>query len=133
MDNPSWEPLEQQQLSTNRIVPVYPLTAQMTQRWLRRLVSQVVTYWAPRVPDPLPGSLRRSAEIADLGTALMQTHYPDSWDQLKSAQDRLAFDEIFLLQLGVLAQRRLWQDRTARAFSIEPAWLDQQLRLQLTR
>ncbi|OGO35921.1 MAG: ATP-dependent DNA helicase RecG [Chloroflexi bacterium RBG_16_57_11] len=129
MDNPSWEPLEQQQLSTNRIVPIYPLTAQITQRWLRRLVNQVVTYWAPRVPDPLPADLRRSAEIVDLGTALLQAHYPDSWEQLKAAQDRLAFDEIFLLQLGVLAQRRAWQDRTARAFTIETEWLDGQISL----
>jgi len=59
----------------------------------------VVTYWAPRVPDPLPANLRRSAETVDLGTALLQAHFPDSWEQLKSAQDRLAFDEIFLLQL----------------------------------
>lgn len=128
MDNPSWEPLEQQQLSTNRIVPVYALTAQITQRWLRRLISQVVTYWAPRVPDPLPADLRRTAEIVDLPTALLQTHFPDSWEQLKAAQDRLAFDEIFLLQLGVLGQRRAWQDRRARVFDVEPEWLEGQAR-----
>jgi ATP-dependent DNA helicase RecG len=127
MDNPSWEPLEQQQLSTNRIVPVYALTAQITQRWLRRLINQVITYWAPRLPDPLPVELRRSAEIVDLHTAISQAHFPDSWEQLKTAQDRLAFDEIFLLQLGVLSQRRAWQDRTAKTFTFEPEWLDEQL------
>ena len=127
MDNPSWEPLEQQQLSTNRIVPIYPLTTQITQRWLRRLINQVVTYWVPRVPDPIPAELRRSAEIVDLRTALLQTHFPDSWEELKTAQDRLAFDEIFLLQLGVLGQRRAWQDRSARVFSTEVGWLDGQI------
>jgi ATP-dependent DNA helicase RecG len=127
MDNPSWEPLEQQQLSTNRIVPVYPLTAQITQRWLRRLINQVVTYWAPRLPDPLPDELRRSADIVDLRTAILQAHFPDSWEQLKAAQDRLAFDEIFLLQLGVLSQRSAWQERTARIFNFEPEWLDEQM------
>ena len=38
MNNPEWEPIEQQNLHTNRIVPVYPLTANITQRWLRRLM-----------------------------------------------------------------------------------------------
>jgi ATP-dependent DNA helicase RecG len=128
MDNPTWEPLEQQQLSTNRIVPVYPLTAQLTQRWLRRLTHQTVTYWAPRLPDPLPADLRRAAEIVDLRTALLQAHFPDSWEQLKAAQERLAFDEIFLLQLGVLAQRRAWLDRAARVFSVEEEWLEEQFR-----
>ncbi len=125
MDNPTWEPLEQQQLSTGRIVPVYKLTGQVHQRWLRRTINTVVSYWAPRVPDPLPAELRRSAEIVDLNIALMQAHFPNSWEQLKAAQDRLAFDEILLLQLGVLGQRRAWQDRSARIFTVEPEWLDE--------
>jgi ATP-dependent DNA helicase RecG len=127
MNNPEWEPLEQQQLSTNRIVPVYPLTAQITQRWLRRLMNQVVSYWAPRVVDPLPEELRRSAGLVDLSRALMQSHFPDSWDDLKAARHRLAFDEIFLLQLGVLRQKQAWQERTATVFETDPAWLQSQL------
>ena len=127
MTNPEIEPLDQQQLSTNRIVPVYPLTAQITQRWLRRVMNQVVTYWAPRLKDPLPLNLRRSAGLMDLTNALLQAHFPDSWDALKAARRRLAFDEIFLLQLGVLRQKRAWQDRTARRFNVEDAWLEGQL------
>lgn len=129
MNNPEWEPLEQQQLSTNRIVPVYPLTAQITQRWLRRLMNQVVSYWAPRVVDPLPDDLRRSAGLVELSRALLQSHFPDSWDDLKAARHRLAFDEIFLLQLGVLRQKRAWQERTATVFETDPAWLQSQLEL----
>ena len=127
MNNPEWEPLEQQQLSTNRIVPVYPLTAQITQRWLRRLMNQVVTYWAPRLHDPLPAELRRSAGLVDLPTALVQAHFPDSWEALKAARHRLAFDEIILLQLGVLRQKRAWQERSARIIKTDRAWLQGQL------
>jgi ATP-dependent DNA helicase RecG len=127
MNNPEWEPLEQQQLSTNRIVPVYPLTAQITQRWLRKLMDQVVVYWAPRVHDPLPENVRRSAGLMDLSNALLQTHFPDSWDRLKAARFRLAFDEIFLLQLGVLRQKRAWQERTARVFETPQDWLEAQV------
>jgi ATP-dependent DNA helicase RecG len=126
MDNPAWEPLDQQQLSTGRIVPVYGLTTNVRQNWLRRTINQVVSYWAPRVPDPMPVQVRRSAEIVGLGAALTQTHLPDSWEQLKAAQDRLAFDEILLLQLGILGQRRTWQDRSARLFTVEQEWLDEQ-------
>ncbi len=127
MTNPEWEPLEQQQLSTNRIVPVYPLTAQITQRWLRKLMNQVVLYWAPRIPDPLTDEIRQSAGLVDLSTALLQAHFPDSWDDLKAARHRLAFDEVFLLQLGVLREKRLWQEREARAFQAEDEWLQSQL------
>ncbi len=127
MNNPEPELLEQQQLSTNRIVPVYPLSAQITQRWLRRTLNQVVTYWSPRVVDPLPEEVRRSAGLMDLSTALIQAHFPDSMDALDAARHRLAFDEIFLLQLGVLRQKRAWQERTARVFEIQDKWLQSQL------
>jgi ATP-dependent DNA helicase RecG len=127
MDNPSWEPLEEEQLSTNRIVPIYRLTEPLKQRWLRRLIYQVVSYWAPRVPDYLPFEVRRSAGLIGLQTALAQTHFPESWEHLKAAQARLAFDEIFLLQLGVQAQKRQWQDRAARIFAEDPDWMQTQM------
>jgi len=123
MNSPEWEPLEQQQLSTNRIVPVYSLTAQITQRWLRRLMNQVVSFWAPRVRDPLPDHLCRAAGLLDISTALLQVHFPDSADMLQAARYRLAFDEIFLMQLGVLRQKRAWQAREARVFEIPEDWL----------
>lgn len=127
MNSPEWEPLEQQQLSTNRIVPVYPLTAQITQRWLRRTMNQVVTYWGPRVQDPLPEEVIRSAELVGLSNALLQMHFPDSWDALNTARQRLAFDEIFLLQIGVLRQKRAWQERTAHVFETDEDWLSTQM------
>ncbi len=123
MSSPEWELLDQQHLHTNRIVPVYPLTANVTQRWLRRQVHQVITYWAPRILDPLPEWIRLSANLVELSTALLQVHFPDSEEDLKTSRHRLAFDEIFLLQLGVLQQKRAWQERSARIFDIPDEWL----------
>ncbi len=127
MNSPEWEPLEQQNLHTNRIVPVYPLTSKITQRWLRRTMYDVVTYWAPRVADPLPETLRQSAELMDLSTALLQAHFPSSADQLSAARHRLAFDEILLLQLGVMSQKRNWQNRSARVYETPDDWLESQV------
>jgi ATP-dependent DNA helicase RecG len=109
MNNPDWEAVEADHLNTNRIVPVYSLTAKITQKWLRRLMKQVVTYWAPRVADPLPESVRESASLLPLGEAILQAHFPDSQEHLRAARKRLAFDEIFFLQMGVLRQKRDWQ------------------------
>jgi ATP-dependent DNA helicase RecG len=127
MNNPEVEQLEQQSLHTNRIVPVYSLTANITQHWLRRMMFQVVSYWAPRVQDYLPEGVRRSADLIDLPNALLQVHFPDSQERLHAARERLAFDEIFLLQLGVLRQKRTWQSRTARVFETTSDWLDEQV------
>lgn len=127
MNSPDWELVEQDHLHTNRIVPVYPLSGRLTQKNLRRMVFQVVSFWASRVPDFMPSSVRHGAGLIDLGQALSQIHFPDSQDQLKEARFRLAFDEIFLMQLGVLRQKQAWQAGTAQVFSAPREWLDNQI------
>jgi len=124
MNNPEVDQLEVQNLNTNRIVPVYPLTANITQRWLRQQMHQVVTYWAPRLQDPLPTPIRQSGGLVELSEALLQVHFPDSEEKLAAARHRLAFDEIFLLQLGMLSQKRAWQECTARVFETPESWLE---------
>jgi len=124
INSPEWEYLEKEQLHTNRIVPVYSLTAHITQRWLRRIMYQTVNFWAPRTVEFLPEETRRSAGVIDLPAALQQVHFPDSDKRLKEAQDRLAFDEIFLLQLGVLNQKRTWNSVSTEPISISEEWVD---------
>ena len=124
MNSPDWEPIETEHLHTNRIVPIYPLTAKITQKWLRKLMNQVVSYWAPSVADPLPQNILEAAGLPDLGTAIQQVHFPDTQEQLKISRERLAFDEIFFLQMGVLRQKRDWQSATARIFEVDDDWLN---------
>jgi ATP-dependent DNA helicase RecG len=108
MSSPEWEPLERIQLHTNRIVPVYPLTAGVTGKWLRRVINSVVTRYALLIPESIPTKILQSVNLVPLSKALQQIHFPDNWDSLEKAQNRLAFDEMFLLQLGVLKQKREW-------------------------
>ncbi len=128
MFHPDYESVDQQQLNTNRIVPVYPLSRQITQRWLRKTQFNVVKFWADRVPEFLPDVVRESAQLVPLQEALIQIHFPDTAELLHSAQRRFAFDEIFLLQLGVIRQKRQWQGLTGTAFSVSEAWLAERLR-----
>ncbi len=127
MTSPEWEPIDQEQLHTNRIVPVYPLTSSITQRWLRRQMKEVVSFWGARVQEFLPEAVRENIGALPLANAIQQVHFPDSIEKLKSARYRLAFDEIFLLQLGVLAQKRAWQSAAARRFEVDDAWLENQI------
>ncbi|HUI88674.1 MAG TPA: ATP-dependent DNA helicase RecG [Anaerolineales bacterium] len=127
MNQPDWEAVDVEHLHTNRIVPIYPLTAQITQKWLRNLMNQVVSYWAPAVVDALPESTRREARLTTLGQALVQIHFPDTQDLLRTARERLAFDEIFFLQMGVLRQKRDWKQVEARRFAVPDEWLGARL------
>ncbi len=84
MKTPEWEPVEVENLHTNRIVPIYPLTANVAQKWIRTLMRQVITYWAPKLTDHLPETIRQAANLPDLGSALLQVHFPDLGRQITS-------------------------------------------------
>ena len=127
MNSPDWEAVETENLHTNRIVPIYSLTERVAQKWLRGLMKQVIEYWAPNVPDALPESVRSSARLMPLAEALLQVHFPDSQDKLKAARERLAFDEIFYLQMGVLRQKRDWKSAEAKRFPVADEWLGARL------
>ncbi|MCC6259558.1 MAG: ATP-dependent DNA helicase RecG [Anaerolineales bacterium] len=123
MNNPDWETVDVDSLHTNRIVPIYALTERITQKWLRGQMNQVVSFWAPAVVDALPESIKLSARLVSLSEALLQAHFPNSQDRLKGARERLAFDEIFYLQMGALRQRRDWQAVEARRFNVTDEWV----------
>jgi ATP-dependent DNA helicase RecG len=123
LNSPEWEPLERQQLHTNRIVPVYPLTAGVSGKWLRRVMHSVVSRLAPRLIDPLSLELRQPASLLELGQAVLQIHFPDDQVRLQQAQQRLAFDELFYLILGVLRQKREWQALQATPLPVDDEWM----------
>lgn len=127
MNSPDWEMVEMENLHTNRIVPIYSLTERITQKWLRSQMKQVVSYWAPAVVDALPDTIKRETGLVSLGEALTQAHFPDSQARLKLARERLAFDEIFYLQMGVLRQKRDWQTVDGKRFAVPDRWLDARL------
>ncbi|NPV68826.1 MAG: ATP-dependent DNA helicase RecG [Anaerolineae bacterium] len=123
MNNPEWELLEFDNLHTRAIVPVYPLTKGLPARTLRRIMKSTVDYWAPRLPDYLPESVLDRAELVDLGWALRQLHFPEHWDYLRYARERLAFDELFLLQTAMLTRRRAWQKEPGVPQPVTDSWL----------
>jgi ATP-dependent DNA helicase RecG len=127
LNGPDWEPIETEHLHTNRIVPIYPLTTNITQKWLRQLMDQVIKFWAPRVADPLPETVKQAADLISLGEAIQQAHFPDSQELLNACRQRLAFDEIFYLQMGVLRQKRDWQAVVGRIFDVPDVWLNERI------
>ncbi|MFP3854535.1 MAG: ATP-dependent DNA helicase RecG [Anaerolineales bacterium] len=124
MTNPEWEMLDREQLHTNRIVPVYPLTKGVTAKWMRKVMHSVVNRLAPRVPDPLPETVRNEVDLPTLPQALQQVHFPGDQQKLRQARHRLAFDEMFLLQLGVLKQKETWEALETEQLPVPEAWVD---------
>ncbi len=124
MSNPEWEPGDQDNLNTNRIVPVYSVNANLKQNFLRRMIYNTVRHWSDLVPEFLPDSVLESVDLLPLTRAIEQIHFPSSHALLREAQKRLAFDEYFLLQLSVLTQKRRWTTVSANRFEIQDVQLE---------
>ncbi|WP_419145183.1 ATP-dependent DNA helicase RecG [Myxococcus stipitatus] len=97
----------------NRIVPVYPGFERGEQRSFRELASRVGEQYAHALEDPLPAELRRKLELMGLPEALRFIHFPPDSADLEAldahqspAHRRLAFDELFFLQLGMALKRQ---------------------------
>ncbi|MCX6012618.1 MAG: ATP-dependent DNA helicase RecG, partial [Chloroflexi bacterium] len=96
-------------IHTGRLVPVYPLTEGLYGRTVRRLVKETVNEFAPSIPDFLPVKIQLHADLIPLAVAIEQAHYPDNELLKDKSRKRLAFDELFLIQLGVLSRKLKWQ------------------------
>ncbi|MBW3633390.1 MAG: ATP-dependent DNA helicase RecG [Chloroflexi bacterium] len=94
--------------STGRIVPVYPLTAGLAQKSMRGFTRQALDLALDAVEEYLPDGVRLSSAEAlpALRDAIAQVHYPDDARSLEAAKRRLAFDDLFLLQLGLVRRKR---------------------------
>jgi len=118
MNNPEWEPLDQEQIHTNRIVPIYPATAGITQRQIRKIIKKNLDFWTGKLKEFFPGRIIEKEKLPTISEAISQIHFPESDIKLKSSRNRFAFEEIFFLQLGVLLQKAKWQANQARKFSL---------------
>jgi ATP-dependent DNA helicase RecG len=108
-------------LNTGRLVPTYPLTEGLHPKTLRRFTKWVVDRYAAMVPDHLPVSIRSAGKLMPLPEAISHIHYPENEQALTAARRRLAFDELFLIQLGMQERRSRWQHEGPRgnAFKID--------------
>ena len=120
-ESPEWEFVEDKDLvHTGRLVPVYSLTRGLYPRQVRKLMKEVVDQWAWQVGDFLPSALRERCDLLELPQAISQAHYPEDEMVKDRARVRLAFDELFLLQLGVVSRKHDWQEtQPDSAFSID--------------
>jgi len=114
LSNPVWEPA-QQALFTGRLVPVYPATKGMNQATFVRLVHDNVKRYREHLPDVLPEEVRERAGLMPRATAIYNVHFPASVAQFERAREALAFEELFLFQLGVVTHKERARAEQGRA------------------
>ncbi|HYM50118.1 MAG TPA: ATP-dependent DNA helicase RecG [Candidatus Limnocylindrales bacterium] len=113
MRNPDYEPASQAPMHAARIVPIYPQTEGLTSRWLRPKIEAILPL-AAQLEEFLPEEIRARRRLPDRAEAVREVHFPRSAAALEAARHRLAFEEMFLLQLGAQREKRARQEQAAQ-------------------
>ena len=100
MTNPLFEREGAHQI-TGRIMPIYPLTAGVSQSMLYKAVEQGLAACVDELSDILPEDVRLAHQLCHTRFAYENIHFPSSDEALAAARRRLAFEELFLLALGL--------------------------------
>jgi len=101
MVNPLWEVVATNQVYAKRLVPIYSLTLKLTQWVVRKIVKNALAN-VQQIEDFYPESFRVQQKIISRDEAIRLIHNPKNIAELSQARKRLAFDELFLMQLSRL-------------------------------
>ena len=105
----TFEKLSEEMLHAGRIIPVYRSHGKIiTPKWLREKIYPLLPL-AKELPDLLPEEIRKKQKLETLASAVTTIHFPESFAKVEQARERLAFDELFFLQLGGLQRKLDWQ------------------------
>jgi ATP-dependent DNA helicase RecG len=123
-------------LTAGKVLPVYPATEGLSHKVIRSLIERHLDQLISLSHDGLPEALRRSLDLPALPDALRAVHRPGSAEEAERGRRRLAFDELFDLQLMLIRARTVAKrHRSGVAFTLRrllTTQLKQQLPWELT-
>ncbi|MBI5123902.1 MAG: DNA helicase RecG, partial [Candidatus Omnitrophica bacterium] len=99
-------PISAPSLNIGRIVPIYPLTAEITQKYLRSLVFNAISEHEKQLVEKLPTYIRARERLVDIKFAIHNIHFPRNFEILEKAYKRIVFEEFFILQLALAIRKK---------------------------
>ena len=118
MNSPEFTEIE----GSDRIRPIYPQTAGLNSKAIEKLVKTALGV-CPSIEDAIPEEIRNAYCLMSHRQALENIHFPKSHDLLSEARRRLIFEELFLLELGLLRMKN--KSRQYTAYSMEKSFVDE--------
>lgn len=107
---PEFEEVGNQNVSTGRLVPIYPETAGVSSKWLRNKISDILQKNII-IEEFLPKQILQEEQFPKLDQALYTFHFPVSRKEAKISKTRFQFEELFLELLKVEKRRTAWEKK----------------------
>lgn len=99
--SPVFDEWEKKQ-NTGRIVPIYPLTFQLSQNALRKIMENAIQEVEGNLPETLPEEIRKIYDLQEINQATKLIHFPTRLADFEKARRRLVFEELLSTQLALL-------------------------------
>jgi len=105
-------PCQLKTIHTGRLVPIYNETYGVSSKWLRSRIKNGLEVFGEGIEEFLPEEIVKNEGLLPEKEAIFQIHFPQNKEIAEKARYRLAFDELFLIQLSALLRKRGWQEKT---------------------
>ena len=107
LTNPALERATDTPLHSGGLIPIYPETAGISSKVIRRAARHILNT-IRHLPESLPSDIVATHQLMPLTEALVNIHFPTSPQNLQRAKQRLSFEELFSVQLGLAFARTNW-------------------------
>ena len=101
MNSPVFD-VENKSKNTGKIIPIYPLTYNLSQNVLRTIMENGMSEVNGNLQETLPEYILKENNLYDINSATKQIHFPDNFEKYNNARKRLAFEELLIMQLALL-------------------------------
>ena len=117
MNSPVYDEIDQSR-NTGKIIPIYPLTYELKQSTLRRIIENGLAEVKGQIPETLPEYILKENNLWDINNTIERIHFPIEFSDFNKARERLVFEELLTMQLALLKLKNNYeQDKNGIEFS----------------
>ncbi len=95
-------------IHTGRIIPIYPETAGISSKWLRRRIQDAMISNKESLAEFLPKEVLNRHKLSDYESAINSIHLPKTLEEAEVGKKRLAFNELLMLHLANIKRKKEW-------------------------
>ena len=111
MNSPVYDEIDQSK-NTGRIIPIYPLTYELKQGTLRRIIESGLAEVKGNLPETLPDYILKENNLWNINLCIERIHFPKELSDFNKARERLVFEELLTMQLALLKLKNNYERDT---------------------
>ena len=111
MNSPVYDEIDQSK-NTGKIIPIYPLTFELKQNTLRRIIENGLLEVKGQLPETLPEYILKENNLWDINNTIERIHFPIEFSDFNKARERLVFEELLTMQLALLKLKNNYEHET---------------------